>query len=162
MDCSLPDSSVHGIFQAIVLEWIAISFSRGSSRPKDRTWVSCIVDRCFTVVLIISFSMIFCVLCVCRRALYKTQMLYIILGTWFLPPLHERWLGLMCFCLHLVLVPNWEADNHFAYSFLLLKIRLSYNSFRWRISSFRLRNPMFQNLLANKNGVLLSVKNLGW
>ena len=31
MDCSLPSSSVHGIFQAIVLEWIAISFSRGSS-----------------------------------------------------------------------------------------------------------------------------------
>ena len=38
MDCSLPSSSVHGIFQAIVLEWIAISFSRGSSRPRDRTW----------------------------------------------------------------------------------------------------------------------------
>ena len=49
MDCSLPGSSVLGIFQAIVLEWIAISYSRGSSRPRDRTWVSCIVDRCFTV-----------------------------------------------------------------------------------------------------------------
>ena len=47
MDCSR--SSVHGIFQAIVLEWIAISFSRGSSQPRDRTQVSCIVDRCFTV-----------------------------------------------------------------------------------------------------------------
>ena len=35
MDCSLPGSSVHGIFQAIVLEWIAIFFSRGSSRPRD-------------------------------------------------------------------------------------------------------------------------------
>ena len=35
MDCSLPGSSVHGIFQAIVLEWIAISFSRGSSQPRD-------------------------------------------------------------------------------------------------------------------------------
>ena len=34
MDCSLPGSSVHGIFQAIVLEWIAISFSRGSSQPR--------------------------------------------------------------------------------------------------------------------------------
>ena len=40
MDCSLPGSSVHGIFQAIVLEWIAISFSRGSSQPRDWTWVS--------------------------------------------------------------------------------------------------------------------------
>ena len=35
MDCSLPGSSVRGIFQARVLEWIAISFSRGSSRPRD-------------------------------------------------------------------------------------------------------------------------------
>ena len=37
MDCSLSGSSVHGIFQARVLEWIAISFSRGSSRPRNRT-----------------------------------------------------------------------------------------------------------------------------
>ena len=49
IDCSLPGSSVHGIFQAIVLEWIAISFSRGSSQPRVQTWVSCIVDRGFTV-----------------------------------------------------------------------------------------------------------------
>ena len=49
MDCSLPGSSVHGIFQAIVLEWIAISFSRGSSWPRDWTRVSRIVDRCFTI-----------------------------------------------------------------------------------------------------------------
>ena len=37
MDCSLPGSSVRGIFQAIVLEWIAIFFSRGSSQPRDGT-----------------------------------------------------------------------------------------------------------------------------
>ena len=37
MDYSLPGSSVHGIFQARVLEWVAISFSRGSSQPRDRT-----------------------------------------------------------------------------------------------------------------------------
>ena len=49
MDCSLPGSSVHGILQAIVLEWIAIPFSRGSSWPGDRTWVSHIVDRWFTI-----------------------------------------------------------------------------------------------------------------
>ena len=49
MNCSLPGSSVHGIFQARVLEWVAISFSRGSSRPRDRTRVSRIVGRCFTV-----------------------------------------------------------------------------------------------------------------
>ena len=35
MDCSLPGSCVHGIFQAIVLEWIAITFSRGSYRPRE-------------------------------------------------------------------------------------------------------------------------------
>ena len=49
MDYSLPGSSVHGIFQAIRLECIAISFSRGSSQPRDWTWVSRIVDRCFNV-----------------------------------------------------------------------------------------------------------------
>ena len=49
MDCSLPDSSVHGIFQARVLEWVAISFSRGSSWPRDGTQVSCIADRCFNL-----------------------------------------------------------------------------------------------------------------
>ena len=49
MGCSLPGSSVHGIFQAIVLEWIAISFSRGSSRPRDWIRVSLIVDRRFTI-----------------------------------------------------------------------------------------------------------------
>ena len=41
MDCSPPSSSVHGIFQARVLEWVAISLSRGSSRPRDQTRVSC-------------------------------------------------------------------------------------------------------------------------
>ena len=37
MDCSLPGSSVRGIFQAAILEWVAISSSRRSSRPRDRT-----------------------------------------------------------------------------------------------------------------------------
>ena len=42
MGCSLPGSSVHGTSQARILEWTAISFSRGSSQPRDQTWVSCI------------------------------------------------------------------------------------------------------------------------
>ena len=42
VDCSLPGSSVHGILQARILEWVAISFSRGSSQPRDQAWVSCI------------------------------------------------------------------------------------------------------------------------
>ena len=42
MDCRLPGSCVHGIFHARKLEWAAISYSRGSSWPRDRTCVSCI------------------------------------------------------------------------------------------------------------------------
>ena len=49
LDCSLPGSSVHGILQARILEWVAISFSRGSSWPRDGTQVSCITGRCFTL-----------------------------------------------------------------------------------------------------------------
>ena len=49
VDCSPPGSSVHGIFQARLLEWVAISFSRGPSRPRYRTWVSRIAGRRFTL-----------------------------------------------------------------------------------------------------------------
>ena len=48
MECSPPGSSVHGIFQAI-LEWVAMPSSRGSSRPRDQTQVSCIAGRFFTI-----------------------------------------------------------------------------------------------------------------
>ena len=48
MGCSLPGSSIHGISQARVLEWVAISFSRGSSWPRGRTQVSHIAGRRFT------------------------------------------------------------------------------------------------------------------
>ena len=41
-DCSQAGSSIHGIFQARILEWVAISFFRGSSWPSDQTWVHCI------------------------------------------------------------------------------------------------------------------------
>ena len=49
INCSPLGSSVHGILQARVLEWVAMPFSRGSSQPKDRTWVSCIESRFFTI-----------------------------------------------------------------------------------------------------------------
>ena len=42
MDYSLPGASVHGIIAARILEWVAISFSRGSSHPRDQTHISCI------------------------------------------------------------------------------------------------------------------------
>ena len=49
MDCTPPGSSIHGIFQARILEWIAISFSRRSSQPRDWIQVSHIVGRHFTI-----------------------------------------------------------------------------------------------------------------
>ena len=45
MDCSLPGSSIHVLFQARILEWVAISYSRGSFRPRDQTCIACL-DRC--------------------------------------------------------------------------------------------------------------------
>ena len=48
VECSLQGSSFRGIFQARILEWVAISFSRGSSQPRDRTWVSRFAGRFFT------------------------------------------------------------------------------------------------------------------
>ena len=42
MDYSLPGSSLHGILQARILQWVPICFSRGSSLPRDQTWVSCL------------------------------------------------------------------------------------------------------------------------
>ena len=49
MDNSLLGSSVHGILQAKILEWVPIPFSKGSSWPRDRTQVSCIAGEFFTV-----------------------------------------------------------------------------------------------------------------
>ena len=49
VDYSSPGSSVHGILQARILEWVAISFSRGSSQPRDQTRVSCIAGRRFSL-----------------------------------------------------------------------------------------------------------------
>ena len=49
VDCSLPGFSVHGILQARMLEWVTISFSRGSSRSRDQTRVSRIGGRHFNL-----------------------------------------------------------------------------------------------------------------
>ena len=49
MDCSLPGSTIHGIFQARILEGAAIFFSGGSSPPRDQTRVSRTAGRCFTI-----------------------------------------------------------------------------------------------------------------
>ena len=51
MDCNPPGSSVHGILQGRILQWVAISFSRRSSQSRDqtRTWVSFVAGGLFTV-----------------------------------------------------------------------------------------------------------------
>ena len=51
MDCNLPGSSVHGIFQTRILEWVAISFSRVSAWPRDWIQVSRIAGRLFTLLV---------------------------------------------------------------------------------------------------------------
>ena len=48
MECSPPASSVYGIFQARILEWVATSYSKGFSWPRDWTQVSCFADEFFT------------------------------------------------------------------------------------------------------------------
>ena len=48
-DCSLLGSSVHGILQSGILEWVDVPFSRGSSWPRDRTLISCVAGRFFII-----------------------------------------------------------------------------------------------------------------
>ena len=66
MDCSLQGSSVHGILQAGIPEWVAIPFSRGPSQPRDQTQVCLIAGRFFTVWAT-------------REALYKIMNQYIVI-----------------------------------------------------------------------------------
>ena len=57
MYCSLPGFSLHGIIPARILEWVAVSFSRGSSRPRDQTAVPALAGRFFTTELPIDYSL---------------------------------------------------------------------------------------------------------
>ena len=66
--CSPLGSSARGISQARILEWVAVSFSRGSSQPRDQTWVSCIVGKFFTAWATREL----------RFMLYATEMYYVI------------------------------------------------------------------------------------
>ena len=83
MDCSLPGFSVHGIFQARIMEWVAISFSRRSSCPRDWTRVSRIVGRHFHHLnLIFKISYSYHIL----RKVYRSLLPLIILLAHFLSP----------------------------------------------------------------------------
>ena len=95
MDCSLPGSSIHGIFQARVLEWVVISFSRRSSQPRDWIWVSHIVGRCFTiwatreVVTVIYFYPTVCSLLLSQ--LFCSLEMKICFSTWASYPSFGKW-----------------------------------------------------------------------
>ena len=69
-----PGSSAYGISQAKILEWVAISFSRESSQPRDWTCVSCLAGRFFTfehqvspLCLMLAYCYFYCIFCVCGR-----------------------------------------------------------------------------------------------
>ena len=74
VDCSPPGSSIHGILQARIMEWVAISFSRGSSWSRDRTQVSCIAGRRFNLWATREAKIMGCLL-------YKCQALCLVPGT---------------------------------------------------------------------------------
>ena len=103
MDCSLPGSSVHGILQERILEWVATPFSRGSSWPRDWTWVSCIADRFLTVLSFLLFVWV-CV-CVCTRFVLFIEATT--KASWFI------WictaLDYFCFLLFKFPVMNWQS-----------------------------------------------------
>ena len=80
MDCSLPGSSVHCILQARILEWVAISFSRVSSQPRDRIQVSRITGE-------------FCTIWATREAPTYLSLAENILGCVRCSPVHLWWLG---------------------------------------------------------------------
>ena len=94
MSCSLQGSSVHGIFQARVLEWVAISFSRRSSRPRDWIRVSRIVGRCSTVwatrkPFILVLKCYFKIFSCCCFFLPPPSMLSHLIGLWKLKHLSK-------------------------------------------------------------------------
>ena len=74
VDCSPPGFSVHGILQARILEWFAMPSSRGSSQPRDQTWVSHIAGGFFTIWDTVKPFMCVCVcVCVCMFINYLQE-----------------------------------------------------------------------------------------
>ena len=95
-DCSPPGSSVHSISQARVLEWVAITFSRGSSRPRDQTQVSRMAGKFFTVWAPRKSSS------EDHRSYYEHQLLsvfratYILFGSFYVLALELTWISCWC------------------------------------------------------------------
>ena len=124
MDCSLPSSSVHGLLQARILEWAAIPFSRGSSRPRDWTQVSRIAGRLFTVwvtreVLISQVKELSTFLCMGRcKSLDSLKS--------FLSSVSQLpWVSILCFSQGVV-EPWWLLDSRYSPSWVRLGLTSSY------------------------------------
>ena len=95
VECSPPGSSVHGILQARILEWVAIPFSRGSAQPRDQIWVSCTAVRFFTVELPVS-----------------SHLVVALLFCWWFPLLHESFsVWYSPICLFLLWFPSPEETD---------------------------------------------------
>ena len=69
VDCSLPGSSVHGILQARILEWVALSSSRGSSRPRDPICISCLLHCRWMLYLLSHWGSLKKTLAACKCSL---------------------------------------------------------------------------------------------
>ena len=74
VDCSLPGSSIHGILKARILKWVAISFSRGSSRSRNRTPISHIAGRRFTLWATRE-AYIYILVCICEFQTHNLSLL---------------------------------------------------------------------------------------
>ena len=119
MECSLQGSSVHGILQARILEWVAIPFSTGSSHPRGWTWVSCTAGRFFIIWATREAHIyVYCVH-VCR---YHKCMYICILNAYSNPLNKSLYISLSLYILDIYLVyreiyfPSfldvyWEEDN---------------------------------------------------
>ena len=93
-NCSPPRSSVHGISQPRTLEWVAIPFSRRSSQPRDRTHVSCIAGRFFTIwaireELLLYFRTMLSIFSI-RTATLLFVCLFVFSPNWSLQRPHQR------------------------------------------------------------------------
>ena len=75
--CSPPDSSVHGILQARILEWVATPFTRGSYQPRNWTWVSHVAGRVFTIWATREAQIAFYVVFNVRKAFGKLLSFYL-------------------------------------------------------------------------------------
>ena len=107
IDCSLPGSSDHGIFQATILEWVAISYSRGSSWPRDQTCVFCLswIGRQILYHCTTWEALKRCLPDSDLNRIYRIDLQFSLLRvivpnhvTWFVHVVVLRWLYICCVC----------------------------------------------------------------